>query len=39
MQKIAGNILFYARVVDMTELMALSSIGVEQTIATENIMV
>jgi hypothetical protein len=34
-QKIMGSILYYARAVDMTVLMALSSIVVEQTKATE----
>jgi hypothetical protein len=34
-QKIVGSILFYAKVVDMTVLMALSSIAVEQTTAME----
>ncbi len=34
-QKIVGSILYYARAVDMTVLMALSSIAVEQTKATE----
>jgi hypothetical protein len=34
-QKIVGSILYYARVVDMTVLMALSSIAVEQTKVTE----
>jgi hypothetical protein len=33
-QKIVGSILFYARAVNMTVLMALSSIAVEQTKAT-----
>ena len=33
-QKIVGSILFYARAVDMTVLMALSLIAVEQTTAT-----
>ncbi len=37
-QKIVGSILLYARVVDMTVLMALSSIGTEQTKATEKTM-
>jgi hypothetical protein len=34
-QKIVGSILYYERAVDMTILMALSSIVVEQTRATE----
>ncbi len=34
-QKIVGSILFYARAVDMTVLMALSSIASEQLKATE----
>ncbi len=34
-QQIVGSILYYARAVDMTVLMALSSIAVEQTKATE----
>jgi hypothetical protein len=34
-QKIVGSILYYAWAVDMTVLMALSSIVVEQTKATE----
>jgi hypothetical protein len=34
-QQIVGNILYYARAVNMTVLMALSSIAVEQTKATE----
>jgi len=37
-QKIVGSILYYARAVDMTVLMALSSIAVEQTTATEQTM-
>jgi hypothetical protein len=37
-QKIVGSILYYARVVNMTVLMALSSIAVEQTKATEKTM-
>jgi hypothetical protein len=37
-QKIVGSILYYARAVDMTMLMALSSIAVEQTKATEKTM-
>ncbi len=37
-QKIVGSILYYARTVDMTVLMALSSIAVEQTKATEKTM-
>jgi hypothetical protein len=37
-QKIMGSILYYARAVDMTVLMALSSIAVEQTKATEKTM-
>ncbi len=35
MQKIVGSILYYARVVSMTVLMALSSIASEQTKGTE----
>ena len=35
MQKIVGSILYYARAVDMTVLMALSSIASEQTKGTE----
>jgi hypothetical protein len=38
-QKIVGSILYYARTVDMTMLMALSSIAVEQTKAMEKTMV
>jgi hypothetical protein len=34
-QKIVGSILYYARAVDMTVLMALSSIASEQTKGTE----
>ncbi len=34
-QQIVGSILYYARAVDMTVLMALSSIAIEQTKATE----
>ena len=37
-QKIVGSILYYARAGDMTVLMALSSIAVEQTKATEKTM-
>ena len=37
-QQIVGSILYYARAVDMTVLMALSSIAVEQTTATEKTM-
>jgi hypothetical protein len=37
-QQIVGSILYYAHVVDMTVLMALSSIAVEQTKATEKTM-
>jgi hypothetical protein len=37
-QKIVGSILYYARTVDMTVLMALSSIAVEQTRATTQTM-
>jgi hypothetical protein len=37
-QKIVGIILYYARAVNMTVLMALSSIFVEQTKATEQTM-
>ncbi len=35
LQKIDGSILYYARAVDMTVLMALSSIASEQTKGTE----
>ena len=35
MQKIVGSILYYARAVDMTVLMALSTIASEQTKGTE----
>ncbi len=37
-QQIVSSILYYARAVDMTVLMALSSIAVEQTKATERTM-
>jgi hypothetical protein len=37
-QQIVGSILYYARTVDMTILMALSSIAVEQMKATEKTM-
>jgi hypothetical protein len=37
-QQIVGSILYYARAVDMTVLMALSSIAVEQTKATVKTM-
>jgi hypothetical protein len=37
-QKIVGSILYYAWAVDMTMLMALSSIAIEQTKATEKTM-
>ncbi len=37
-QQIVGSILYYARAVDMTVLMALSAIAVEQTKATEKTM-
>jgi hypothetical protein len=37
-QQIVGSILYYARAVDMTILMALSSIAVEQMKATEKTM-
>jgi hypothetical protein len=37
-QQIVGSILYYARAVDMTILMALSSIAVEQTKATDKTM-
>ncbi len=33
-QKIVGSILYYARAVDMTVLMALSTIASEQTLAS-----
>ena len=35
MQKIVGSILYYARAVDMTVLMVLSTIASEQTKGTE----
>jgi hypothetical protein len=37
-QKIVGSILYYARAVDMTVLMALSTIASEQTKGTEQTM-
>jgi hypothetical protein len=37
-QQIVGSILYYAQAVDMTGLMGLSSIAVEQTKATERTM-
>ncbi len=37
-QQIVGSILYYVRAVDMTVLMALSAIAVEQTKATEKTM-
>jgi hypothetical protein len=37
-QQIVGSIFYYAQVVDMTVLMTLSSIAVEQTKATEKTM-
>jgi hypothetical protein len=37
-QKIVGSILYYARAVEMTVLMALSTIAIEQTKATETTM-
>ena len=37
-QQIVGSILYYARAVDMTVLMALSSIAIEQTKASERTM-
>ena len=37
-QKIVGSILYYARAVDMTVLMALSTIASEQTKGTEQMM-
>jgi hypothetical protein len=37
-QKIMGSMLFYAMAVDMTVLMALSSIAAEQTKVTEKTM-
>jgi hypothetical protein len=37
-QQIFGSILYYARAVDMTILMALSAIAVEQTMATKKTM-
>jgi hypothetical protein len=37
-QKIVGNILYYARAVDMTVLMVLSTIASEQTSGTERTM-
>ncbi len=38
MQKIVGSILYYTRAVDMTVLMALSTIASEQTKGTEQTM-
>jgi hypothetical protein len=38
-QQIVGSILYYARAVDMTDLMALNTIMVKQTKATEKTMV
>jgi hypothetical protein len=35
-QKFVGSILYYVRAVDMTILMVLSSIAIEQTIGTEH---
>ena len=35
-QQIVGTIMYYARAVDLTTLVALSSIAAEQTTATEN---
>ncbi len=37
-QRVVGSILYYARAVDITVLMALSSIASEQTRATTNTM-
>jgi hypothetical protein len=37
-QKIVGSILYYARAVNMTVLMALSAIAVEQTKATTKML-
>ncbi len=37
-QQIIGSILYYARAVNMTVLMALSTIAVDQTKATEQTM-
>ncbi len=37
-QQIVGSILYYARAVDMTVLMALSTLAIEQTEATKNTM-
>ncbi len=37
-QQIVGSILYYARAVDMTVLMVLSTIAIEQTKATEKTM-
>ncbi len=37
-QKIVGSVLYYARVVDMTVLIALSSIAVKQTKTMEKTM-
>jgi hypothetical protein len=37
-QYIVGSILYHARAIDMTVLMALSSIAIEQTKATEKTM-
>jgi hypothetical protein len=36
--QIVGSILYYARTVDMTVLMALSTIAIKQTKATEKMM-
>jgi hypothetical protein len=38
-QQIVGSILYYARVVDMTILMALSTIMSKQTLAPEKTMI
>jgi hypothetical protein len=37
--QIVGSILYYARAVDMTVLMALSMIAIDQTKATKKMMV
>jgi hypothetical protein len=37
-QQIIGSILYYAQAVDITVLMALSSIGIEQTKGTTHTM-
>ena len=37
-QRVIGSILYYARAVDLTVLMALSTIAIEQSKGTENTM-